>query len=125
MAIRPAVTNTIGIPLNEGDISLYSIFSLRPAKITIAIVNPIAVPNALTIDWIKLYSFWTLIITIPRTAQFVVISGRYTPKALYKAGLNFFKNISTNWTNAAINKINTIVSKYSTLNGTRITSYTP
>ena len=41
--ISIAVRRTIGIPLNDSGISLYSIFSRRPAISTMAIVKPIAV----------------------------------------------------------------------------------
>ena len=56
----------------------------------------------------------------PRTAQLVVISGRYTPSAAYSDGITFFKNISTNCTKDAITSINTIVSRYVTPNGVSI-----
>ena len=37
-------------------------------------------PNELTIDSTKLYPSVMLLIVTPSTAQFVVISGRYTPR---------------------------------------------
>ena len=36
-----------------------------------------------------LYSLVTFVSATPNTAQFVVISGKYTPKLLYKAGMVF------------------------------------
>ena len=45
IAINPAVIRTIGEPWNDTGISLLAIFSLIPAIITIAIVNPKAVPK--------------------------------------------------------------------------------
>ena len=53
----------------------------------------------------------------PRTAQLVVISGRYTPRASYRLTIFFFKNISTNCTRAAITRINTMVCRYWMFNG--------
>ena len=49
-------------------------------------------------------------IVTPNTAQFVVIKGRYTPKARCSAGINFFNTISTSCTKAAITRIKTNVS---------------
>ena len=43
--------------LNGAGISLFSVFSLIPAKITIAIVNPTAVAKPLTIPSKREYSF--------------------------------------------------------------------
>ena len=43
--ISPAVTITIGIPCQDSGMSLYSIFSRIPARITIAIVNPTEIPK--------------------------------------------------------------------------------
>ena len=40
IAIRPAVNSTVGIPLKGSGISLCSIFSRNPAKMTIAMVKP-------------------------------------------------------------------------------------
>lgn len=57
------------------------------------------------------YAYCTEFKATPSTAQFVVISGRYTPNDSYKAGIDFFKNISTNCTSAAITRMNTIVCK--------------
>ena len=45
----------------------------------------------------------------PRMVQLVVIRGRYTPRALYRAGMNFFRKFSSNWTRMAIIRINTMV----------------
>ena len=50
-------------------------------------------------------------IATPYSAQFVVITGRKTPKAWYKGGLTFFRIISTIWTNAAMTKIKVMVLK--------------
>ncbi len=56
----------------------------------------------------------------PKTAQFVVINGKYIPKARYSVGENLFKNISTSWTSEAITRIKATVSRNSMFNGTRI-----
>ena len=45
MDISPAVTSTIGIPCQEEGISLNSIFSRSPARMTMAMVKPTAVPK--------------------------------------------------------------------------------
>ena len=49
------------------------------------------------------------LITTPRTAQLVVIRGRYTPRALYSAGTAFFRNISTTWTMEAMTRMKATV----------------
>ena len=47
----------------------------------------------------------TFVSATPNTAQFVVISGKiHTQAALYRAGMDFFKNISTNCTRCCNNK---------------------
>src|SRR3989304_2312194 len=56
---------------------------------------------------------------MPKTAQFVVINGKYMPRALYNDGAVFFIYISTNWTRVAITSINEAVLKYSIFRGTR------
>ena len=97
-----------------------TIFSLIPASSTMAIRYPTPVAKPFTTPSRILYSSCTLFRATPSTAQFVVISGRYTPRALYNEGTNFFKNISTICTSAAITRINTIVFKYSNPSGLRI-----
>ena len=81
IAISPAVISTIGVPLNGLGILLYSIFSLRPARIMIEIAKPAAVAKPFTTPVKISYSRFTLLIATPSTAQFVVIRGRYTPSA--------------------------------------------
>ena len=88
---------------------MYSIFSRTPAIKTIAIRKPNAVAKPFTTLSKIPYSLVTFVSATPRTAQFVVIRGRYTPRLCYNAGMDFFKNISTNCTSAAITRINTIV----------------
>ena len=78
--ISAAVISTIAVPWNGFGISLYSIFSRRPAIMTIAIKNPTAVANPFTTLSKMPYSFVTFVSATPSTAQFVVISGRYTPR---------------------------------------------
>lgn len=53
IAISPAVRSTIGIPLKEVGMSLYSMRSLRPASITIAMAKPRAVAKPFTTDSTK------------------------------------------------------------------------
>ena len=53
IAIKPAVINTMGVPLKDSGTSLYSIFSRMPAIITIATIKPNAVPNPFTTEEIK------------------------------------------------------------------------
>lgn len=48
IAIKPAVTSTIGIPRKDSGTSLCSVFSRIPAMMTMAIVNPTAVANPFT-----------------------------------------------------------------------------
>ena len=90
---------------------MYSILSRIPARIVIESKNPSAVKRPQTTLSMKLYPFVILFNATPTTAQFVVIKGRYTPSDACKDGINFFNTISTNCTNAAITRINTIVCK--------------
>jgi hypothetical protein len=50
----------------------------------------------------------------------VVISGRKIPRASYKGGIDFFKNISTNCTKVAITIINTMVCEKISPDGSRM-----
>ena len=77
-----ATKNAAGIPLKDSGISARSSLSRIPDIITRTSVNPTPAPRALTIVSIKLYPVRTLMNVIPSTAQFVVISGKYTPSAL-------------------------------------------
>ena len=52
-----------------------------PAKITMAIRKPTEIPKEFAILSAKLYPLSILEIATPSTAQFVVISGKYTPNA--------------------------------------------
>jgi hypothetical protein len=56
----------------------------------------------------------------PRIAQFVVIRGKYMPRALYRDGTDFFKNISISCTREAITRMKAIVLRYSRFSGIRI-----
>ena len=55
---------------------MFSLFSLIPAKITIAIKNPTDVPSELARLCPKVYPSSIFEIATPETAQFVVIKGR-------------------------------------------------
>ena len=57
IAINPAVSNTIGIPLNASGTSFSSIFSRSPARITMEIVKPSAVAKPFTVPCKIPYSF--------------------------------------------------------------------
>ena len=57
----------------------------------------------------KSYPSCTFTSTTPRTAQLVVIRGRKTPSALYRAGTSFFRNISTTWTMEAMTRMKATV----------------
>ena len=81
--IKQAVTSTIAVPWKVLGISLYSIFSRRPAINTIAIKKPTAVEIPYTRLSKILYSNVTQLSATPSTAQFVVISGRNTPSDSY------------------------------------------
>ena len=65
-------------------------------NITIINKTPIGTAIEFTTISLKLYPSLILSNAVPNTAQFVVIKGKYTPKALYKTGENFFITISTN-----------------------------
>ena len=115
MAIIEAARRVIGKPLNAAGISAVSILSRIPARINMAIVKPIPEATPFT----KAYSTFTSLSSVtfinatPKTAQFEVINGRYTPSALYSEGENLFTKISTSCIKAAITKIKTIVLRYS------------
>ena len=85
-------------------------------------VKPTAVAKPFTMPVRIPYSFCTLVMATPSTAQLVVIRGRDTPSASYKEGMDFRRNISTNCTSAAITRINTMVFRYSTWNRTSTNS---
>ena len=50
------------------------------------------------------------------TAQLVVIKGRKMPRPAYRAGMLFFKNISTNCTREAMTRMKAMVRRYSSPN---------
>ena len=53
--------------------------------------------------------FCTFSSTTPSTAQLVVIRGRYTPRAVYREGMAFCRNISMNCTREAMTRMNATV----------------
>ena len=57
MAIRPAVTNAIGVPLKHTGVSASATRSRTNEKMTIASVKPIAEPKLNTTDGMNVYSF--------------------------------------------------------------------
>ena len=59
----------------------------------------------------------------PRMVQLVVIRGRYTPRDLYRAGMNFFKKFSSSCTRMAMTRMKTMVCKYSRPLGARMPMY--
>ena len=71
-----AAINVAGRTLKCSGISLSSILERTPEKSTIASINPRPQPNELTIDSPKLNPSLMLLIVTPKTAQFVVISGK-------------------------------------------------
>ena len=72
-----------GIPLKAFGTSATCKRSLTPTKIISANPNPRPAPKALNTDSIKLYVLSIFKIVTPKTAQLVVIRGRYTPSELY------------------------------------------
>ena len=89
IANRPAVRSAIGVPCMAFGILFMFNCSLNPANSTNAKVKPKAVANAKMVPVSKLWSkpagnlavpLATKIAT-PKMQQFVVISGRNTPKA--------------------------------------------
>ena len=79
IARRLAVMSAIGIPLNAFGTLLRASCSRSPAKRTIARPKPSDVENAYHAACPRLKSFVTTVRATPRTAQFVVISGRKIP----------------------------------------------
>ena len=86
MESKLAVISVIGIPFKNSGISELSRRSLTPAKITIARVNPTPAKVPYNKDFKKLAetaeNFVILTMATPKTAQFVVIKGRYIPSDL-------------------------------------------
>ena len=91
----PAVTNAIGTPCIPFGMSDNSSCSLIPANMTSAKVKPAPFDNAYIAPSNRPKSFCITKMATPSTQQFVVISGKNTPNAAYKAGLIFFNIIST------------------------------
>ena len=78
-----AAIRVMGSPCNLlGILSLPSRTERTPAKSIIARRKPSPQPRAEKMDSMKLYPSEILLIVTPRTAQFVVIRGRYTPSDL-------------------------------------------
>ena len=98
-----------GKPLKHSGILLFSSRSRTPAKSTMASVKPSADPTPLTTDPSSEYSSVMFRIVTPSTAQFVVISGRYTPRALYSEGEVLLITISTSCTSTAMTRIKAMV----------------
>ena len=80
-----------------------------PANSTMASMKPNPAPTAHTMLSAKLYPSSMTEMVTPSTAQLVVMSGRYTPSALYSGGMTFFSTISTSCTSTAIMRMNTMV----------------
>ncbi len=76
IAIRPAEMKVMPSPLRPLGASEYFIFSVIPAKATIASIQPKPAPKPYTTDSPKLYSRCAINETAPKIAQFTVISGR-------------------------------------------------
>ena len=113
-----AVIKAIGNPLNALGTLLFSSLTLMQLKTNITSIKPSEVPTALAIEFknVKELFNWT----VPKTAQLVVIKGKYIPKDLYKPGENFLINKPQIWTSEAITKMKTIVSMNGIPAGTKI-----
>ena len=104
-----AATSVMGKPLNASGASQFSMRERTPANNTIASMKPRPEPREFTIEATKSYYSSILSIVTPKTAQLVVISGRYTPRVACSEGTYFFKAISTSCTKAAITRMKTMV----------------
>ena len=93
--ISPAVISEIGFPFIAAGISALSNRSRAAAISTNASAKPSAPPMPLAIASKRVYPLSMFSIVTPKTAQFVVISGRYTPRLLYNDGIVFLRNTST------------------------------
>jgi hypothetical protein len=120
-AIRLAAMKEIGYPLSVGLIGAKSNRSRIAAKMMITSVNPNPVPIAKTVPFRRLNLLSMFRNVTPRIAQFVVIKGRYMPRALYNARYVFFRNISTSCTSDAMVSMKTAVRRKTRFNGKRIT----
>ena len=109
IAISAAVINAIGTPLNACGTSVSSNLSLMLDMRTNASRKPIPAANPCTMLPRKLNSFVMLSKATPKIAQFVVIKGRYIPKASYKLVIFFLRKSSTSCTKVAITSMNATV----------------
>lgn len=77
-----AEISVMGSPLKHFGVREVSILERTPAKRTIARRKPRPTPRDEIIDSRKSYPAVMLLRVTPRTAQLVVIRGRYTPRDL-------------------------------------------
>ena len=77
-----AAIRVIGTPLKHFGDGQFSMRERTPANKTMLNKKPRPTPNDENIDWIKLKPSVMLFKTTPKTAQLVVISGKYTPSDL-------------------------------------------
>ena len=84
-------------------------FSRMPEKMTSAKPKPTAAANEKKTDSKNPDPCLQLISAAPRTAQFVVMSGRKMPSAAWSGGRNRFIAMSMNWTSDAMTRMNASV----------------
>lgn len=72
-------------------------------------VKPTAEAPPYSTEVSRSYSSRCTRIATPMTAQLVVISGRKMPRAAYRGGTIFLRNISTNCTSEAMTTMKTMV----------------
>ena len=90
-----ATIKAIGLPLQEAGVFAASSLSRIVEKIYNTKVKPTGIAIEYVSISIKLYFALMLFNVTFNTTQLVVISGKYTPSALYNAGLSFLMIIST------------------------------
>ena len=105
MAIIEATIKAIGIPLKAFGVEADSSLTLIAANKVMTIKKPkeVPIPLARLDKKSRLEAVFSL--TTPKTAQLVVIKGKYIPNDLYKDGEYFLINRPTTWTKLAITKI--------------------
>ena len=106
---RPAVTSASATPRKHRGGFAWASFSRMPEKRTSAKPKPSAAAKENRTLSKKGVPFLQLSSATPRTAQFVVMSGRKMPSAACRGGMNRFIAMSMNCTSEAITRMNASV----------------
>ena len=105
----PAVTSATAMPRKQRGGSACASFSRMPEKMTSAKPKPTAAANEKNTLSKNGVPCLQLISAAPKTAQFVVMSGKKMPNAACKGGRKRFIAMSMNCTSAAMTRMNASV----------------